>query len=92
MILTPHQNELLICAIEEAAEVSQSITKALRFGFYETHPVLVESNQAIITREIGDFFGVIEKMLDAGLLDSDAIKNACESKLRRLDKWLVHKS
>lgn len=56
---------ILVTAIEECAEVSQRLTKALRFGLDEVQPVEtggdgVTANRARISYEVDDLLGVLE--------------------------------
>ncbi len=58
---------LLVCAMEECAEVQQSISKTLRFGledFYKEAP----TNQERIALEWIDLIAIMEELISAGVL------------------------
>jgi len=56
---TPRQREILTIVAEEAAEVIQRATKALRFGLDEVQPGQELSNAQRLAEEIGDLEEII---------------------------------
>lgn len=65
---------LLVCLIEEAAEVQKCATKALRFGLDNHHPNSFETNREQLSKECGELCAVVA-MLD----DNDTLKILIES-------------
>lgn len=59
---------LLACLAEECAEVSQRVTKALRFGVSEVQPGQALTNAERIANELTDLFGVVEMLAERGVL------------------------
>ena len=72
-----HTEYLLTCLAEEASEVAQQATKALRFGCGEVQPGQELSNVHRIREELTDLIAVCEMLGEAGLpvlpLDVDAV-------------------
>ena len=60
---------LLICLIEECAEIQQAATKALRFGLNNGHPSRRNTNADDIAKECCDLIAIIE------LLEEEKIIN-----------------
>lgn len=50
---------LLVCLAEECAEVSQRVSKALRFGLDESQPGQSMDNRERIIEELQDLFAVV---------------------------------
>jgi NTP pyrophosphatase (non-canonical NTP hydrolase) len=91
-MMDSNQTELCICCIEECGEVIQAITKALRFGIDDVHPVLKETNRNLIHEEIGDLLTIIEKLQDIGMLSSELIETAkIKAKTKKEQKWLQNR-
>lgn len=86
--MTPRQVELCICCIEECGEVIQAITKALRFGINDVHPVLKETNRTLINQEVGDLLVILEKLQQEGILSAELIDGAKVKKQEKLKEWL----
>jgi len=51
---------LLVCLIEEAAEVQQAASKALRFGLNNHHPCRDSTNVEELQNEVFHFLAIIE--------------------------------
>lgn len=62
------REHLLICMAEEAAEVQQAITKALRFGLDDGYPGTNRTNKEDLIHELTDFIGVLEMLNGEGIL------------------------
>lgn len=62
---------LLVCLLEECAEVQQAVTKALRFGLEGVNPNKPEfsTNAKNIIREYCDTIAVIELLVEEGILE-----------------------
>lgn len=59
---------LLTCLAEECAEVSQRVSKALRFGLAEVEPGQAQNNASRIADELDDLFAVARILSDEDLL------------------------
>ena len=57
---TPREREILTILIEEAAEVQQRATKALRFGLTEIQPSKTRTNRVRLSAEMGDLSCIAE--------------------------------
>lgn len=77
---------LLVCLIEECAEIIQRVCKAIRFGFDEVQPGQDMNNLDRISQEVDDFQGVAQMLDLEGYkvlhFDDVAIQNKIE-KVRR---------
>ena len=64
------KEHLLVCLMEEAAEVQKAASKMLRFGPCEYSPVdpAMVTNREALAREIYDFTEVVELLLKEGLI------------------------
>lgn len=60
------REHLLVCLAEEAAEVVQVVTKALRFGMHDSYPGYAEglTNIQELRHELHDLIAVIEMIHD----------------------------
>lgn len=71
--LTPAEQELLAMLAEEAGEVIQAIGKILRHGYHSKSPYALEEkspdNKEHLLMEIGDFFAVVEIMVEMGHIE-----------------------
>ena len=83
-----HIRELLTILIEEAAEVQQRATKALRFGVEEMQPAQPWTNAERIGHELGDFLEVVDRLIEAGTIPCEAIMMGRENKRRQLAKFM----
>ena len=73
---------LLTCLAEEAVEVAQRATKAMRFGCDEVQPGQPLSNVQRISQELSEVFALAELLEEEGVrilpLSSDAIERKRE--------------
>jgi len=67
--LEGYPRELLTILVEECAEVQQRATKAMRFGIDERQPGQDLTNSERLAAEIGDLLEMIDRALDAGLIN-----------------------
>lgn len=81
------EREILNTLIEEAAEVIQRATKLLRFGRDEVQPDQPLTNKQRLSEEIGDFFGMADIAVCAGLLDLKSSMDARDRKAKRFEKY-----
>lgn len=85
---TPYERELLIIALEEATEVMKRITKMLRFGRDEVQPGQDLSNRDRLSLEIGDLYGVIGMLDEAGLVNQPLILAQIPLKITKVKHFL----
>lgn len=81
------QQEILLIAQEECAEVVQAISKCFRFGFDEKHPEQDRNNKQRLEEEVGDLMCMIEIMSDKGIIDYMQVFNAKNAKYQKLETW-----
>ena len=81
---------LLTCLAEEAAEIAQAATKALRFGVQTEFDG--ETNSVAITREIDDLAAIIDLPIEAGAIKKPGVfvsRDAIEAKKRRVREYMA---
>lgn len=83
---------LLIVAMEESAELSQDISKALRFGMDNYHPADVSktSNANRIINEYYQLVAVIKQLQKQDILPTfsdEMIEHLCDSKIDDVNKY-----
>lgn len=83
------QQYLLICAMEECAEVSQRISKALRFGLTEVQPGHEANNAERIMEEVVDLVTVIKLLTEAGALPDFEWRES-PAKRAKLQKYMEY--
>ena len=81
------QNEILLIAQEECAEVTQAISKIFRFGMDAKHPNEDRDNKQRLTEEVGDLLAMIDLMFEASIIDESATNMAAIQKKIKLKKW-----
>lgn len=83
---------LLTILGEEAVEVAQRCSKALRFGLHEVEPGQGYSNRERILVEFADFFAVLEMLNTEGVLDLEEypVAEAIEAKKAKVEKFLTY--
>jgi NTP pyrophosphatase (non-canonical NTP hydrolase) len=81
------QNEILLIAQEECAEVTQAISKIFRFGMDAKHPNEDRNNKQRLTEEVGDLLCMIELLIANGVVDEMSVYNAKNAKMTKLAKW-----
>jgi NTP pyrophosphatase (non-canonical NTP hydrolase) len=78
---------LLTILSEECAEVSQRVSKALRFGLSEIQPGQELDNAQRVTQEMQDLMGTFE-MLTKELSLPEMDEYACIEKQEKIEKFL----
>lgn len=79
---------LLECLIEEAAEVVQRCTKALRFGLYEIQLDQKLNNLQRLNYELNDLIGVIEILNENGIEININNREAIDLKKEKIKKYM----
>lgn len=72
---------------EECAEVTQAISKCLRFGIDNYKPGKPKTNREHLAEEIGDLIAMIELCYDNDIVDILQVKEAQHRKFDKLKKW-----
>jgi hypothetical protein len=80
---------LLIILAEECAEVSQRVSKALRFGLNEVQPGQALTNEQRIWQEINDLAGVVEMIISARR-SGGLSRIAVDAKKAKVEKFLEY--
>lgn len=80
--------ETLVILQEECAEVIQSVSKILRFGFDSRYPTEESaSTKECLEMEAGQLLCMIGILVDSGVIDEDAMIAAMEYKKEKLKEW-----
>ena len=84
------KKELLTILQEEAAEVTQCVSKLFRFGEESFHPKDRKkvSNIHHLEDEIGDILGVLKLLIIEGYVDGERIEQGAHNKLKKLEKFM----
>lgn len=83
--LNDQQNEVMLIALEECAEVIQAISKVFRFGIDSVHNGV--SNKEHLEEEVGDLLCMIEMMMEQDILSRGVVAEAKFAKRAKLKKW-----
>lgn len=84
-------DHLLVCLAEECAEVSQRVTKALRFGIDEVQPEQALTNAERIEHELFDLLAVWEILNMRGILKGPRSNHAIDwqgMKMRKVEHFM----
>jgi NTP pyrophosphatase (non-canonical NTP hydrolase) len=79
------KKEVMLILQEECAEVTQAISKCLRFGIDGEYNGA--TNRERLTEEIGDLIAMIELCYDTGIVDYLQVKEAQHRKFDKLKEW-----
>ncbi len=90
------QNESLSILIEESGEAQQILGKIMRHGLDslnpdQQHPDFGKSNDALLTKEIGDVMFAIKLLYYLGIISEQGVNARVIEKARKIDKYLHHK-
>jgi NTP pyrophosphatase (non-canonical NTP hydrolase) len=81
------QNEIMLIAQEECAEVTQAISKVFRFGLESVHKE--RSNREHLEEEIGDLLCMIDLINEHGIVDWSKVEAARGNKRLKLKQWSI---
>jgi NTP pyrophosphatase (non-canonical NTP hydrolase) len=79
------QQEILLIAQEECAEVTQAISKVFRVGMEDHHNGV--SNREHLEEELGDLMCMIDLIIDSGMVSESAVMTAKSEKMTKLVAW-----
>jgi NTP pyrophosphatase (non-canonical NTP hydrolase) len=78
-------NEALIITQEECAEVSQAISKILRFGISGSWEN--RTNKDRLEQELGDLMCMVEILYEKGIISQNMVEANAAHKRDKLKKW-----
>mgnify|MGYP001586058321 CR=1 FL=1 len=86
------REHLLVCLAEEAAEVVQAVTKALRFGLHDSYPGYAGglTNEEAVYAELNDLLAVVEMLEDDGSLTPFMGVQSRGQKQAKVRKFMEH--
>jgi len=80
--------EILLILQEECAEVTQAVSKCMRFGPDQMKPGKDRTNINMLEEEIGDLLAMVELLTDLSIgVTSKGIKQAKKNKFEKLKQW-----
>ena len=80
--------EILLILQEECAEVTQAVSKCMRFGPDQMKPGKDRTNLNMLEEEIGDLFAMVELLTDLNIgVSNEGIEQAKKNKFEKLKKW-----
>ena len=80
--------EIMLILQEECAEVTQAVSKCMRFGPDQMKPGKDRTNLNMLEEEIGDLFAMVELLTDLDIgVSSEGIEQAKKNKFEKLKKW-----
>lgn len=79
-------DELLAILVEDAAEVVHAAIKLKRHGLSSVDPTNKQSrtNQVLLTFELGQLAAAVEILVEAGVVDREAVRNCTDQRLMEL--------
>ncbi len=80
-------NEIMLIAQEECAEVIVAISKISRFGLDNFKPGKPKTNRQHLAEELGDLQAMIDLCIVTGVVDKDEVDTATENKISKLKQW-----
>jgi hypothetical protein len=80
---------LLVCLMEELAELQQEVSKVLRFTADDIHPEKDESNLESVCREWSDVTAILELLDEEGLVINHE-NELIDAKIRKLEQYMEH--
>jgi NTP pyrophosphatase (non-canonical NTP hydrolase) len=80
-------DEIMFILQEECAEVTQAISKCLRFGIDNYKPGKPKTNREHLAEEMGDLIAMIELCYENDIVDPLQVKEAQHRKFDKLKKW-----
>jgi NTP pyrophosphatase (non-canonical NTP hydrolase) len=83
----PDNHYNLIYLMEECGEVTQACSKIIRFGLDTKRKNKDQSNKELLEEELGDVLCLINRLMDAGIIDQSAVERAAGAKAKKLAQW-----
>lgn len=86
------QEYLLVCLMEECAEVAKVASKIYRFGQNDTGPHEELPNKTIFSQELGDLMGVLDFLRSKGIqIDENVLEESRSRKQARIIRFFDRK-
>ena len=80
--------EIMLILQEECAEVTQAVSKCMRFGPDQMKPGKERTNLNMLEEEIGDLFAMVELLVDMNIgVTNEGLEKAKLAKFEKLKKW-----
>jgi NTP pyrophosphatase (non-canonical NTP hydrolase) len=80
--------EILLILQEECAEVTQAVSKCMRFGPDQMKPGKNRTNLNMLEEEIGDLLAMVELLTDMNIgVSTEGLTEAKKNKFEKLKKW-----
>jgi NTP pyrophosphatase (non-canonical NTP hydrolase) len=80
--------EIMLILQEECAEVTQAVSKCMRFGPDQMKPGKDRTNLNMLEEEIGDLFAMVELLTDLNIgVTTEGLEQAKLKKFEKLKKW-----
>jgi len=81
------EQEIMLIAQEECAEVVQAISKCFRFGLDNIKPGKPKTNREHLEEELGDLIAMMNIMCENNMVDYAKIEEAARQKVQKLKQW-----
>lgn len=86
--MNENTREILLILQEECAEVTQAVSKCMRFGPDQMKPGKDRTNINMLEEEIGDLFAMVELLTDLNIgVSNEGIEAAKRKKFEKLKSW-----
>lgn len=79
--------EVLLITQEECAEVTQAISKVLRFGIDNAKPGTEYTNRKHLEEEVGDLMCMISLLMARNIISEEGMNVALQNKMKKLQQW-----
>jgi NTP pyrophosphatase (non-canonical NTP hydrolase) len=80
-------DEIMFILQEECAEVTQAISKCLRFGIDNYKPGKPKTNREHLAEELGDLQAMIDLCIKFDIVNREQVNIAADNKIAKLKKW-----
>lgn len=80
----------LLLLAEECAEVTQRVSKSLRFGNNETQKGQELSNKERLSNELMDLLTIVDILKEKNLIDINAFNYHKEEKINKINEYLIY--
>jgi NTP pyrophosphatase (non-canonical NTP hydrolase) len=81
------EQEIMLIAQEECAEVIQAISKCFRFGLDNVKPGKPKTNREHLEEELGDLIAMMNIMCENNMVNYATIEEAARQKVQKLKQW-----
>lgn len=83
-------DEIMLILQEECAEVTQAVSKCLRFGVDNFKPgdqKIYKTNREHLAEELGDLQAMIDLCIKFDIVGSEQVSIAADNKIAKLKQW-----